>query len=119
MEQREGKFLQCHLNIKYLINKLFILNFSGRFGGAGFGSRDYRTTSSMPPSRAGSGPPRRDYGGGSSNGNLVTPYFPGALYQRKFVLIIFFFSLVRSINCIHEVNVCLIYFNRRWILWWR
>lgn len=23
----------------------------------------------MPPSRAGSGPPRRDYGGGSNNGN--------------------------------------------------
>ncbi|VVC43577.1 Hypothetical protein CINCED_3A013867 [Cinara cedri] len=39
----------------------------GRFGGTGFGSRDYRTTSSMPPSRS-SGPPRRDYGGGSNNG---------------------------------------------------
>lgn len=39
-----------------------------RFGGAGFGSRDYRTTSSMPPSRGSSGPPRRDYGGGSNNG---------------------------------------------------
>ncbi|XP_050539576.1 putative ATP-dependent RNA helicase Pl10 isoform X4 [Daktulosphaira vitifoliae] len=42
----------------------------GRFGGSGFGSRDYRTQSSMPPSRGSSGPPRRDYGGGgSSNGS--------------------------------------------------
>ncbi|XP_050539573.1 putative ATP-dependent RNA helicase Pl10 isoform X1 [Daktulosphaira vitifoliae] len=51
----------------------------GRFGGSGFGSRDYRTQSSMPPSRGSSGPPRRDYGGGgSSNGNSSNPYFPGS-----------------------------------------
>lgn len=71
--------------------------FSGRFGGVGFGSRDYRTSqSSMPPSRAGSGPPRRDYGGGSNNGNSSNPYFLGAV-SAKNAKILFCFSLVGNL----------------------
>lgn len=82
---------------KFLNHKLkFILNFSGgRFGGAGFGSRDYRTTSSMPPSRGSSGPPRRDYGGGSNNGNSFNPYISGALSAKN---ILFYVSLVRNLH---------------------
>lgn len=72
--------------------------FSGRFGGAGFGSRDYRTSQSSmpPPNRAGSGPPRRDYGGGSNNGNSGNPYFLGAV-SAKNAKILFCFSLVRNL----------------------
>jgi len=75
MERKEGMFSNLY-NLYYLklntISKIFNLylkNCRSRFGGAGFGSRDYRTTSSMPPRGGSSGPPRRDYGGGSNNGN--------------------------------------------------
>jgi len=37
----------------------------------------------MPPSRAGSGPPRRDYGGGSNNGNSGNPYFLGDVSAKN------------------------------------
>lgn len=94
---------------------IFILTFSGgRFGGAGFGSRDYRTTSSMPPSRGSSGPPRRDYGGGSNNGNSFNPYVSGALSAKNIIL--FYVSLVMNLHKYVSLNFQFLY--RRWILWW-
>jgi len=48
----------------------------------------------MPPSRAGSGPPRRDYGGGSNNGNSSNPYFLIAVLTKT-AEILFYVSLIK------------------------
>lgn len=57
----------------------------------------------MPPSRGSSGPPRRDYGGGSNNGNSFNPYISGAL-SAKNNIILFYVSLVRNLHKYVSLN---------------